>query len=297
MKLSEIKDSGWAPNHILVFGDSKTGKTELAGKLAEKFNLYWFDLENGWRTLLKLPRDQQERITLFRIPDSRSYPVAIETMRKIVTGVPMNLCILHGRHNCGICEKSKAAFHPRFCLHELGREDIFITDSGTQLGNSAINHIIRNQDEEYKPGWEDYRKQGTLLDGFYSNLQQGAYNAVVLCLATNARMEDPDKTKLVPSSGTDNFSRYIPKYFDHVVYCDVGTGQHNFGSSTTYRPQVVAGSRSDVALERFQVPSLVPFFTGEIPPLKKDPVADVMASLKGSAAKAAGLASVKGDAL
>ena len=290
MKLSEMQNDGiWVPQHICVFGESKAGKTQLAGQLAERFNLYWFDLENGWRTLLKMPKEWQERVTLFRIPDSRSYPVGIETMRKVVTGAPMNLCVHHGRHNCGLCEKSKAAFHPRFCLHELGQNDIFIVDSGTQLGNSAINHIIRNQDEEYKPGWEDYRKQGTLLDGFYSNIQQGAYNVVVLCLVTTARMEDNDKTRLVPVSGTDNFSRGIAKYFDHIVYCEAGLGQHNFASSTTFKQQILIGSRTDQAIEKFQTPKLLPFFTGEIPPLKKDPVADVMAALKGSAAKAVGL--------
>jgi hypothetical protein len=282
----------WRPQHVLAFGDSKSGKTELAGKLAERYKLHWFDLENGHTTLLKLPVEMQENITLYRIPDTRSYPVAIETMLKVITGIPVSICETHGKVSCEICIKAGAPAQ-RFALHELGENDIFVLDSGTQLGNSAMNNITSKQTDDYKPDWEDYRRQGFMLDRFLSNLQQGRYNAVVLTHTTMARMEDVQKTKLVPVMGTDNFSRNVAKYFDHIVYCDVGTGAHTFGSSTTYRPQILTGSRTDVAIERFEAPKLLPFFTGEIPPSKPDPLAAAMASLKSSASKAAELAAVK----
>lgn len=292
MKLTDIAEAArgvWQPQHVLVFGDSKTGKTELVGRLAERFNIHLFDLENGYKTLLKLPKEQQERVTIYRIPDTRTYPIAIETMLKVITGVPVKVCETHGKVGCEICTKANAPTQ-EFALSKLGPDDVFVVDSGTQLGNSAMNNITRDKSDDYKPDWDDYRRQGFMLDRFLSNLQQGRYNAIVVTHTTMARMEDTQKVKLVPVMGTDNFSRNVAKYFDHVVYCDVGTGTHTFGSSTTYRPQILTGSRTDVAIEKFETAKLLPFFTGEIPALKKDPAADALAALKRSAGAAKNLA-------
>lgn len=289
MNLAEMEAQNhgvWEPQHVMVFGDSKTGKTELVGRLAEKFVLHVFDLENGYRTLLKLPPELKKNINIYSIPDTRSYPIAIETMLKVITGIEVKICILHGKIGCETCAKEGLPLHPPFCLRKLGPNEIFIVDSGTQLGNSAMSSICREKPDDYKPDWEDYRCQGSMLDRFLSNLQQGRYNAIVCTHTTTARMEDLQKTKLVPVMGTDNFSRNVAKYFDHVVFCDVGTGSHAFGSSTTYRPQILTGSRLDMAIEKFDTPKLLPFFTGEMPKLKADPVAAAMEALKGLKSKA-----------
>jgi hypothetical protein len=149
-----------------------------------------------------------------------------------------------------------------FDLREMyGPKRILVIDSGTQLGISALIRIIHGQPDDFKAGWEEYRKQGTQLDGVYSQIQQAWYNVIVICHTTQARMEDAQKTKLVPVSGTDNYSRNLAKFFDHVIYCDIGTGEHVFGSATTYRPQVLTGSRTDVAIEKMgeRKESLLPF--------------------------------------
>jgi len=49
-------------HRVIVFGESKSGKTELVGRLAERYNLLYFDLENGFETLLKLPQEWKDRI-------------------------------------------------------------------------------------------------------------------------------------------------------------------------------------------------------------------------------------------
>ena len=55
MKLSQMVSS--TTHRVLIFGSPKSGKTQLAGGLAKKFKLIWFDLESGINTLLKLPKE------------------------------------------------------------------------------------------------------------------------------------------------------------------------------------------------------------------------------------------------
>lgn len=291
MKLTDHKIAEWEPQKILVFGDSKTGKSTLAGMLARMgFYLDWFDLENGYKILRKLPLEIQERVNLFKIPDTKSWPIAIETISKVVKGTKGNICLVHGKMACNVCDKEKSPDYPteEFDLRtSYGPKRILVIDSGTQLGISAINRVISGQDDTYKAGWEDYRKQGTLLDGVYSHIQQAWYNVIVICHTTQARMEDETKTKLVPVSGTDNYSRNLAKFFDHVVYCETGLGAHKFGSSTIFRPSILTGSRTDVAIENMKEPNLLPFFDGSISTAKEVPSA--VATLNSASLKATSL--------
>ena len=84
MKLTDKVKS--KTHRVLVYGEPKSGKTELVASLAEVYNLLYIDLENGYATLLKLPREWQERIEILSIPDTKVFPIAIETMLKIITG-------------------------------------------------------------------------------------------------------------------------------------------------------------------------------------------------------------------
>lgn len=264
MKLTSVERPDWKPQRILVFGDSKTGKSTLAAQLAENYDLDWFDLENGHDVLFKLPIPAQERINLFHIPDTKTWPIAIETITKIVKGEKVMICKMHGKGGCMICDKEKLPSEEFNLRVMYGQKRILVLDSGTQLGISALNRIIHGQPDTFKAGWEEYRTQGSMLDGVYSQIQQAWYNVIVICHTTQARMEDDQKTKLVPVSGTDNYSRNLAKFFDHVVYCDIGVGVHKFGSKTTYRPQILTGSRLDVVIESMDKPSLFPFFDGTI---------------------------------
>jgi len=133
-------------------------------------------------------------------------------------------------------------------LNELEDDTIVMVDSLTQLSNSAMNHLTRNENDTYKPEWTDYRNQGQLLDKFLSQVQQAKYNIVCITHVVETELED-GKKKLVPVCGTTAFSRNTAKYFDHVVYCQVSNKKHNFASSTTYANNVLTGSRTDIALE------------------------------------------------
>ncbi len=65
----------------------------------------------------------------------------------------------------------------------------------------------------------------------------------------------------MPVAGTTNFSRNTAKYFDHVVYADVKNRKHTFSSSSTAFTSVLTGSRTDIEIEKEEMPSLLKIFT------------------------------------
>lgn len=249
-------------HRVLLFGPPKSGKTELAGKLSAKFNLLWFDLENGIDTLLKLPKEQQERIEVIAIPDTRSFPIAIETCLKVIKGGKGTICEVHGKWNCMTCAKTPAETPATaVCLSELPLDTIVVFDSLTQLTNSAISHITKAQSDDYKLDFDDWGNLGKLMDIFLSHVQQAGFHVVCISHEMEAEMED-GKKKLVPTAGTRNFSRNAAKYFDEVVYCEVKNKRHVAGSSTLYNGNILTGSRSGTSLESQSEASLIPIFTG-----------------------------------
>lgn len=246
MKLTDAKHS--ATNTVLLFGPPKSGKTQLASNLSGHFKLLWFDLENGWVTLTKLPIEQQENIELIQLPDTRSYPIAIETMLKVIKGGKVSICNEHGKVDCAVCKKLGAAAFATVCLNDLGSDTILVVDSLTQLTNSAIANITKLQPDDYKLNYDDWGNLGKLMDIFLSHVQQAKYNVVCITHETEVEMED-GKSKLVPTSGTRNFSRNTAKYFGHCVYVEVKNKQHRAASSTTFATNILTGSRTDVVLE------------------------------------------------
>lgn len=261
MKLS--KKTACKSHRVLLFGPPKSGKTQLAGELSKEFNLIWVDLENGVDTLLKLPLAQQEKIEVISLPDTRSFPIAIETCLKLIKGQKGKVCEAHGKWNCSICLKDPAAAHVELELNTLPLDTIVVFDSLTQLTNSAISHITKNQPDDYKLQFDDYGNLGKLMDMFLSHVQQAPFNIVCISHETEAEMED-GKTKLVPTAGTRNFSRNTAKYFDEVVYCEVKNKKHIAASSTTYSNNILTGSRTGTSLENKESASLIPIFKGEV---------------------------------
>lgn len=265
MKLTALAQS--PVQKVLVYGPPFTGKTTLAAELSKQFNILYIGMENGHSVFFKLPKEQQERVEIINLPDTRSYPIAIETVLKLVKGTKFSVCDLHGKIDCPIC-KATAAKDPTAGtfttveLNALGKEWIVIYDSLTQLTNSAISHITKNQPEDYKLQHDDWGNLGKLMDIFFSHIQQARYNVVCISHEAEAEMED-GKTKIVPVAGTRNFSRNVAKYFDHVIYAQVSNAKHTFTSMTTQTMNIVAGSRTGIDLKL--TGSLLPIFTGEIP--------------------------------
>lgn len=262
MLLSDYQET--ALHKIQVYGPPKSGKTLLVGKLAEFYHLYWLDLENGVKTLVhNLPKEWQKNITLLQLPDSRSYPIAVETVSKVLTYAPVSICEEHGKCSCPLCLKAGKP-STKLALRDLGPKDILVIDSGTQLNDSIMANITRGKPDDYKMERDDWGDLSRISGHIYSQIQAAPCNIVVITHETMAEMEDGKTQKIVPVAGSGNFSRNVAKYFDDVVYCQLKNGRHQFGSSTTYQMSIMAGSRTNIKLEDMKEPSLLPIFDGSL---------------------------------
>ena len=266
---------------VIVFGASFSGKSLLVGKLAAEFDLVWIDCEAGHGVLYQLPTSYQERIEIVDLPDTRSYPIAIETMLKLVKG-PVDICESHGKVGCMICKKKDEPFI-HVDVNSMTRETVLVVDTMTQLSNSAIANITKDRPDDYKLDYDDWGNLGKLLDIVLSHVQQAHYNVVFISHENEVKTEGK-KMILAPTGGTRNFSRNITKYFTDVVYLERKNKKHTCISSTTANNTVIAGSQTGVALEYLDEPSLLPLFLPEKYPMPDAPASKVAAKTGGAAA-------------
>ena len=261
-KLNTLQQS--AVHRCIIYGGPKTGKSLIAGKLAEYYNLLWFDLENGHEVLFQLPKEWQSRIELVQIPDTRSFPIAIETTLKVVKGGPVEICNEHGKVACMLCRRAESPVTP---VHLAGLDNswVVVFDSLTQLSNSAIAFITKSQPDDYKLNYDDWGNLGKLLDIFLSHIQQAGYNVIVISHEQEIKTEGK-KDVLMPVGGTRNFSRNVAKYFDHVIYAERKNKKHVFTSSSIAATTILTGSRTNVVMESLAEPSLLPIFKPEMFP-------------------------------
>lgn len=266
MKLTEAPRA--STQSVLVYGPPKTGKTQLVGELANHYKLIWFDLEIGSETLFKLPKAAQENVELIKIPDSRVFPIAIETCLKVIRGTEC-----HIDNTTGKVLRTSTDNTTTVHLNSLGPDSIVVFDSLTQLTNSAIANITKGQPDDYKLNYDDWGNLGKLMDIFLSQVQTASFNVVCISHETEATLEE-GKSKIVPVAGTRNFSRNAAKYFGHVIYCQVDFKKHKFSSMTTDLVDIVVGSRTDVSLKGMDEPSLAPIFTSsDVQPLTPGQIA------------------------
>lgn len=267
-------------HRCMLFGPPKTGKTLLAAKLAEFYDLIWVDLENGYETLFQLPISFQERIELISIPDTRSYPMAIETTLKMVKQ-PCVICEIHGKVGCMICQREGDPVINTDLPNLRDLNTVVVFDSMTQLTNSAIANITKNEKDDYKLDYDDWGNLGKLLDIFLSHIQQSNYHVIVISHDIEAKTEGK-KSRLVPVAGTRNFSRNCAKYFDHVIYCEVKNKKHTFASSTTASTNILTGSRTGIAIENAaDEASLLQIFKPDLYPTPEAPVVVLGAKKQG----------------
>jgi hypothetical protein len=269
------KTQASAIKRLMVYGPTKSGKTLLTGGLAEKYNLWWFDLENGHDTLYQLPLEWQQRIHLIKLPDTRDFPIAAETCLKVVRAKnATSICDAHGKVACQLCKREEAPI-TIFDPSTFTEKDIVVFDSSTQLSSSIIAHITKKEADDYKLDYDDWGNLGKLLDIFFSHIQNSPYHVVVISHETNAKLEEKGKESLVPVAGTRNFSRNVGKYFDEIIYCQRKNRKHIFASSTTWNSAILTGSRHSIKLEESKnliklgadilMPSLIPVFEATTP--------------------------------
>lgn len=273
-KLSDMR--GKTAQKVLVFGPPKTGKTQLIGGLSKEFNIIWCDLEAGKDTLLKLPVEQQERITLISIQDTIEAPRAHATIDTIIKGGDFHICDNHGSVKCVICAKDATAewtdIHIPTSIADGGAETIIVIDSLSQLTtsiNSTCNKHLGSSvtidwvpSRKDKDGLAEYEFQMKYLNRIMSSIQNAPFHVACTAHEIEAEREDGG-VRIVPSIGSKPYAINSAKYFGHVVYLDKINLQHKAYSDTGYSNRIVTGSRLDVALEGMDEMSLLPIFKGE----------------------------------
>lgn len=256
---------------VLVYGPPKSGKTALVGELAAHgMHLHWLDLEQGIKTLLNpeiLPVAHRKNVSVINIPDHRTYPIAITTVRDILkSGGPKEICVTHGKIACPACKKDGRAF-TTLDLTKFTDKDVLVIDSMSQLSRSAmakavLKEISKPGGEEYKPTYQDYMVQGALMEEILSFLQVVDLNVAVISHELESESLQ-GREKIVPVAGTRNFSLTVAKYFDSVVYTEVVNKRHTAQVASTYSPLIVTGSRLPVIFDTKEKPSLITLFNSK----------------------------------
>lgn len=245
-------------NHaILIYGDSKTGKTRFVGtaaKIPELKRIFWIDLENGSDTLLHmgLTEEEMSKIELIKIPDTRETPRGAETMLKMVSSkTDLKICQEHGKVACLECEKAGKPYSV-FNLKSLTNSDLVVIDSGSQLGDSCLALACAGKPVEYKAQTDDWGTMGKYLGDILSVIQQAVFTNFVMITHTMVIEEEINgvtKDKILPLVGTKNFCKKVSKYFGTVCFLELKLGKHAGGSASTYKPNHITGSRLNVAIE------------------------------------------------
>lgn len=269
MKYNEL--SKRLPQHILVYGDPKTGKSTLASQLAHTRKLIWISLDGGHSVIDKLPEDVRENIDIIVIPDVKAAPIAQQTVRELFKGNKTTICHMHGMVNCSVC-KSNNLDASTYHLNNLGLDTVVVVDHGTRLSESYINNITKNKPDDYKLQLDDWGDLRFHLAAHFGYVQVAPFNVVYLAQTAYESMNDGSK-KICPDIGSSKFGPTVSQYFDNVVYMEIMNMSHRAGSGTTYKASVITGSRSDIHLEDLYKTnggklSLEPFFANA--PLASD---------------------------
>lgn len=264
--------------HVIMYGDSGTGKTTLCGLLAEFYNILWFDGDKGLTAIRNnLHPELLKRIRTVRIPDSTANPIFVDTMLRVITGRQVSICMPHGVVDCPYCKFKEEAKKITVALSNLPKNWIVVQDSLTQFVASAHAKVhYRVNPAALKTGDVDDFWRGSKGDAFdywgaMRNIMEkfGNYTKDLECQfvcishGLMAEMDDGAK-KLVPVSGSENASKNFARYFGTEINAKVVNGKHVFVSSSTYSSTVQTKSRSNIALEKMPVPSLLHIFNPQI---------------------------------
>lgn len=263
---------------VVLMGGPKTGKTALISQLATKYELLYWDLENGKDTLIACCSDAQlDNIEYIKLPDSYNNAVAVKTLLNAYcqgTGIGY-VCADHGAWKCPKCV-TKTDTNIQIDLNKMKAGDgwIHVIDSATQFALSQLHNLcvvngIKREDavigeKENKVTLGLWDGVGAAIDRLFSTFQASDFHLCVT--AHELEVEMPDKSKkLVPYVGTKKYAHNFGKYFSAVIRLSLTNKKHKVESTTTSSVNANVGGRRTIDLSKPGT-SLTDFF---------DPVAEI----------------------
>lgn len=249
MKLSNTTAN---PYHkTIVFGAAKTGKTRLVGRLAQHYNLDYFDGEKSTMTLMSdanLLPEYRSNVNLISLPDDGDNGVMFTTVYKAFCTPRVSICDAHGRVDCPDCKKDPASTYNEFSIVDKNPDRIIVIDSLTQLTTSCIAYITRGKPDDYKLEFSDWGKLKNYMERIFSIIQTCPAHVVAITHEEVAEFED-GKKRIVPVAGSSKFAITTAKYFDTVVYTEQRGANFICSSGPGKVPNVLTGSRLNVKVE------------------------------------------------
>jgi hypothetical protein len=277
LKSISLADKGQS---AIIYGPSQSGKTTLACGLAKKFKVLYVDGENGTPVLFTLPQAWQDNIFVQKVLDNKDNANFGLTAIAMASGEKVQVCDAHGVvmnyapaviKPCAECKALHAAkmleLKPTTKAEDLARlaaqdlinewqlksmlpsEWVIIFDSLTQITSSLNAYITKGLKGDFDfEEFKHWRAQGTLLEKFLDYIQTAGYNCVVISHEEGIKQEDGTE-KIVPSAGTSNFARKVPRYFNSALYCTTKNKKHVVYSTTTADTRVIAGTRGGITID------------------------------------------------
>lgn len=255
--------------HVILYGEPKTGKTTLAALLSEFFNVLYLDGDKGLTAAINNVHPvMADRIRVIKIPDNTDYPIMVNTILKLVTGRKQNVCLNHGVIDCSACKTSNS---PRFdiALHDLPKNWVVVMDSQTQFYASILAFAYYKDTgkpygsgvpADYKGDWDFRGIAYQCADMFGNYMKELRCQWVSISHEVQTEMADGTTSKIVPVAGSKNISSQYGKWFGSMVFAKKVNNKHNFLSDSLYSATVQTGTRSGVALEKKTTPSLLHIF-------------------------------------
>lgn len=267
MNLNEYQSK--APQKILIYGPSKTGKSALAGTLAEFFNVTYNDAEDGVKTLLQLPQEWKARVDLVQFPDTQDYPIFAESALKILRGGSVAVCNAHAKVDCVLCKANKK----EMTVEHLNAGDmnrVYVFDSWTQFRISCMWQRYRTaykgkEPEDCKFEWDDWHWLKMVNEKAGSYIQAARGHLVIISHEELVEQEDKRK-QIVPVAGSENTNKTFARYFDHVIYVTKRNNKIRYISEAVGSNEAMSGSRASFSLEDIKQDtlSLAPFIDSSL---------------------------------
>ena len=264
MRLSQLATAVAAVNSnhaVLLYGPPKSGKTVLvatAAKIPEIKTLYWFDLENGIESLLNmgLTEAEMDKIVVIKVRDTRDNPIGVETILKAFSAKkPIKICEEHGKVDCAECTTAKKPFI-EWSLSQCTHNDLVVIDSASQLGDSALAAACLGKPQMFKPTFDEYGMVNKWLGDIMSVVQQATHTNFAVITHEIPLEDNEGKDKIYPLMGSKQFSSKCAKFFGTVAYIHKKMNKHVAGSSSTYRGDLLTGSRVNAMLEKADKPDM-----------------------------------------